>query len=130
LKQSFPIVEIKRSIDETITTADFIFIALHPPAVVDAIKAIIPILREKITIVSLAPKIKTERIHHLIGRKNPVIRMIPNAPSLVNKGYNPVTFGPGCPDQVKKPSLPSSPRSAPCLKSQKKPLKHMQSSPL
>jgi len=28
--------------------------------------------------------------------------MIPNAPSLVTEGYNPVIFGPGFPDQVKK----------------------------
>jgi pyrroline-5-carboxylate reductase len=41
-------------------------------------------------------------INQLIGGKNPVIRMIPNAPSLVNEGYNPVAFGPGCPDQVRE----------------------------
>jgi pyrroline-5-carboxylate reductase len=38
LKQSFPMVETKSAIDESVTTADFIFIALHPPGVVDAIK--------------------------------------------------------------------------------------------
>lgn len=102
LKQSFPMIETKMAIDETVTTADFIFIALHPPAVVDAIKAITPILGEKSTLVSLAPKITTQVITQLTGGKNPVIRMIPNAPSLVNEGYNPVTFGPGCPEETRK----------------------------
>jgi pyrroline-5-carboxylate reductase len=102
LKQSLPMIEMKSAIDESVTMADFIFIALHPPAVVDAIKAITPTLGQKSTIVSLAPKIKTAMIHQLTSGKNPVIRMIPNAPSLVNEGYNPVTFGPGCTDQVRK----------------------------
>lgn len=103
LKQLFPMIETKTVIDETVTTADFIFIGLHPPAVVDAIKSIAPSLGEKSTIVSLAPKIKTAMINQLTGGRNPVIRMIPNAPSLVNEGYNPVVFGPTCPDMVRKP---------------------------
>lgn len=41
-------------------------------------------------------------INQLTGGKNSVIRMIPNAPSLVNEGYNPVTFAPGCPYEVRK----------------------------
>jgi len=69
-----------------------VFIALHPPAVVEVIKTIAPILGEKTTIVSLAPKIKTGIIQQITGEKYPVIRVIPNAPSLVNEGYNPVTF--------------------------------------
>lgn len=60
LKQSFPLVETKTAIDETVSSADFIVIALHPPAVVDAIKAIIPTIGKKSTIVSLAPKIKLQ----------------------------------------------------------------------
>jgi pyrroline-5-carboxylate reductase len=102
LKRSFPMIETKTVIDETVTTSDFIFIALHPPAVVDAIKVITPTIGEKSTIVSLAPKIKTGMINQLTGGKNRVIRMIPNAPSLVNEGYNPVVFGPSCPDQVRE----------------------------
>jgi len=102
LKQLFPMIETKTAIDESVTTADFIVIALHPPAVVDTIKAIAPTIGEKSAIVSLSPKIKNQMISQLTGGKNPVIRMIPNAPSLVNEGYNPVTFGPGCPDQIRK----------------------------
>ncbi|HWQ65460.1 MAG TPA: NAD(P)-binding domain-containing protein [Methanospirillum sp.] len=102
LKQSFPMIETKTAIDESVTTANFIVIALHPPAVVDMIKSITPIIGQESILVSLAPKIKTTMINQITGGKNPVIRMIPNAPSLVNEGYNPVFFGPGCSDQVRK----------------------------
>lgn len=102
LKQSFPMIETKTAIDESVTSADLIIIALHHPAVVDAIKAIAPSIGEKSVIVSLAPKITIAMIRQLTGGKNPVIRMIPNAPSLVHDGYNPVVFGPGCPEKVRK----------------------------
>lgn len=102
LVHSFSMIETRPRIEKAITTAEFVFIALHPPAVVEAIKTITPILGEKTTIVSLAPKIKTGIIQQITGGKYPVIRMIPNAPSLINEGYNPVTFGVGCPDQVRK----------------------------
>lgn len=102
LKQSFPIVEIKSSVDEAVTSTDFIFIGLHPPAVINAIHAIVPTLDDASTIVSLAPKIKIASIQQITGGKNPVIRMIPNAPSLMNAGYNPVVFDSTCPDQVRK----------------------------
>jgi pyrroline-5-carboxylate reductase len=101
LKQSFPMIETKTTIDENVTAADFIVIALHPPAVVDAIKAISPTIGEKSVIVSLAPKITIGMISQFSGGKNPVIRMIPNAPSLVNEGFNPVVFGPGCPEKTR-----------------------------
>ena len=104
LKQSFPMIETKTAIDESVTSADLIIIALHPPAVVDAIKAIAPSIGEKSVIVSLAPKITIAMIRQLTGGKNPVIRMIPNAPSLVHDGYNPVVFGPGCPERSEKAS--------------------------
>jgi pyrroline-5-carboxylate reductase len=102
LNQSFPMIETTMEINETVTMADFIIIALHPPAVVDAIKSIAPIIGEKSTLVSLAPKIKIPMISQMLGGKNPVIRMILNAPSLVHEGYNPVIFDANCPEEVRK----------------------------
>jgi pyrroline-5-carboxylate reductase len=42
-------------------------------------------------IVSLSPKINFEKIKGKIGVNN-IARMIPNATSFINKGYNPVSF--------------------------------------
>jgi pyrroline-5-carboxylate reductase len=44
-------------------------------------------------IVSLAPKITIEKISSKLKTDN-IVRMIPNATSYINEGYNPVTFAP------------------------------------
>lgn len=95
-------IETKQEIDTTVGEADFIFIGLHPPAVADVIKKIAPFLSEKNTFVSLAPKVKGEMLMELSGWSCPVIRMIPNAASYVNAGYNPVWYGDTCPDITRK----------------------------
>ena len=45
----------------------------------------------KTQVVSLAPKISIEKIASKLATKN-VARMIPNATSYINEGYNPVSF--------------------------------------
>lgn len=98
----FPMVETKTDIDSSIAEADFIFIGIHPPVVAETIKGIAPFLNENNTLVSLAPKVNSAVISDLTGKKCPVIRMIPNAPSYVNQGYNPVWYSNQCSDTVKK----------------------------
>jgi len=98
----FPMIETRDVIDETITEADFIFIGLHPPVIADVFIKLVPFLHEKNTLVSLAPKIKEESLLKLTDRKCPIIRMIPNAASYVNEGYNPVSFGSSCTVTIRK----------------------------
>ncbi|MBN1167704.1 MAG: NAD(P)-binding domain-containing protein [Methanospirillaceae archaeon] len=102
LAESFPMIEQKTEPDEAIRTADFLFIGLHPPVVVEMLKQVTPYLGESTVIVSLAPKIKITTINQITGTDRAVIRMIPNAASYVNQGYNPVTFGPACTDAFRK----------------------------
>lgn len=101
LAESFPSIQQKTQVDDSISTADFLFIGLHPPVIVELLKQITPQLGEKTTIVSLAPKIKIATINQITGETRPVIRMIPNAGSYVNEGYNPVTFGTTCPETIR-----------------------------
>lgn len=98
----FPLIETKNEIDSRIAEADFIFIGLHPPVVAETIKIIAPFLNENSTLVSLAPKVNATMISDLTGRKCPVIRMIPNAPSFVNQGYNPVWYSDQCSEMTKR----------------------------
>lgn len=98
----YPEIETKTEIDMIIGEADFIFIGLHPPAVSGVIQKITSFLNEKNTIVSLAPKVKGETLKNLIGKNCPIIRMIPNAPSYVNTGYNPVWYADTCPASIRK----------------------------
>jgi pyrroline-5-carboxylate reductase len=45
-------------------------------------------------VISLAPKITIEKIASKL-KTSRIARMIPNATSIINEGYNPVTFAPG-----------------------------------
>jgi pyrroline-5-carboxylate reductase len=45
-------------------------------------------------VVSLAPKFTIAKLTELLGGFARLARVIPNAPSVVNLGYNPVTFAP------------------------------------
>jgi len=74
--------------------ADVVFLAVHPPA----LRGVLGELRDRITpaslVVSLAPKLTIAEIAAALGGHERVARLIPNAPSIVGAGFNPVAFGP------------------------------------
>src|SRR3990167_4119008 len=74
--------------------APVVFVALHPPAIAAALAALRPAIRPDTILVSLAPKITLAALSDRTGTSR-VARMIPNAPSLLGLGYNPVTYGEG-----------------------------------
>jgi pyrroline-5-carboxylate reductase len=51
-----------------------------------------PSLDGSTILVSLAPKITIEKIRQHLDGHNNIARLIPNAPSVINEGYNPVCF--------------------------------------
>ncbi len=79
---------------EAAALADVVFVALHPPAVIQAVWEIRPYLTREAILVSLAPKIPIAALEAASGTSR-IVRMIPNAPSLIGRGYNPVTYGTG-----------------------------------
>lgn len=80
-------------------SGDAVFIALHPAAVLPALDEIKSSLKPEAVLVPLAPKITIVKISETLGGFNRIVRMIPNAPSIVNEGYNPVAFGNGISQQ-------------------------------
>jgi pyrroline-5-carboxylate reductase len=84
---------VQRSSLAEVAGADVVFLALHPPALAQALPSVAPLLAASTTVVSLAPRIPLGALVSGLGSAN-VARMIPNAPSIVGKGYNPVCFGP------------------------------------
>jgi len=72
--------------------ADLVFLAVHPPEVKNSLEAIKDTIKPETVLVSLAPKIKIDTINQILGKSFPVIRMIPNAPSIINKGYNVIAY--------------------------------------
>jgi pyrroline-5-carboxylate reductase len=79
---------------EEAAAADVVFLALHPPAIGPALPAVRGGLGPAATVVSLAPKVSLAGLTTGLGTTR-LARMIPNAPSIVGRGYNPVAFGEG-----------------------------------
>ncbi len=78
-------------------SADLVFAALHPPALVESLPLIAPALRPGAVLCSLAPKVKLATLREKLGGFARLARQNPNAPSIVGAGYNPITFDPGLP---------------------------------
>jgi pyrroline-5-carboxylate reductase len=74
--------------------ADIVFLALHPPAIAAALSDLRGSLSSDALLVSLAPKVQLSALAAAAGTSR-VARMIPNAPSLIGQGYNPVAYGDG-----------------------------------
>ncbi len=99
LKNRFP--EINVADLRTVATRDYIFLALHPPVVLETLEKIEPVISKNVWVISLAPKISMDKIAATLARTEKIIRLIPNATSIRNEGYNPICFFHGFPDEDK-----------------------------
>ncbi len=93
LQQVYPDAIITESA-EFLTTQQVIFIAVHPSEVMEILREISDSVQENAVVVSLAPKITLEKMASVLSIKN-LVRMIPNATSFINEGFNPVVFNSG-----------------------------------
>lgn len=89
LRAQFPFIKTG-SLEQT-ASQKTVFIALHPPMIMETLDKISDIVAEDVMFVSLAPKITIEKFASKLKTKA-IVRMIPNATSYINEGYNPVTF--------------------------------------
>ena len=90
LKLKFPYIQIVGSIEET-AQKDIVFLALHPPVIMETLEKIKSAVSDQTIFISLAPKITIAKMASVL----PVVqiaRLIPNATSIINHGYNPVCF--------------------------------------
>lgn len=99
LKSEFPAIEVSTDL-KAVAGQDVVFIALHPPVIMETLDKIAADIGKDSIVISLAPKISVEKIAGKLPTKN-IARLIPNATSYVNKGYNPVTIAPGCTAEAK-----------------------------
>jgi len=74
---------------------DIVFLAVHPPVIGDVLAEVKGTLRADTILVSLAPKLTISKLSDMLGRFTRIARVIPNAPSIVGKGFNPIAFGAG-----------------------------------
>lgn len=100
LKSEFPAISIATEL-QAAAGRPLVVLALHPPV----IKSLLPTLKECLsadaTILSLAPKVTIGGMANALGTSR-IIRMIPNATSFINEGYNPVYFSDAFADDEKK----------------------------
>jgi len=94
LKAQFPSVETEVGKPHVAAAQDVVFLAVHPPAMAETAAGIKGSLEPGAIAVSLAPKFTIAKLTELLGGFTRVARVIPNAPSVVNFGFNPVAFGP------------------------------------
>ncbi|MBP6702594.1 MAG: NAD(P)-binding domain-containing protein [Vicinamibacteria bacterium] len=73
---------------------DVVFLALHPPGLKSALGDLRGRVSAASIVVSLAPKLTIEDIAGALGGASKIARVIPNAPSIVGAGFNPICFGP------------------------------------
>ncbi len=91
LKAEFPSVAVTQDNREAAKQSVVLF-ALHPPAFAAALPEIKESLAPEAVLVSLAPVWTMSRICGALGGFSRVARVIPNAPSIVGQGFNPLSF--------------------------------------
>jgi pyrroline-5-carboxylate reductase len=101
LKAAHPGIEISAESSKA-AGCDVVFIALHPPAIDGILEGIKAALKPTAVLISLAPKWTIAKLSASLGGFNRIVRIIPNAPSVIGKGYNPLAFSSAITDDMKK----------------------------
>ena len=90
LSSRFPKIERVENPSDA-AKAEVVVLAVHPPVIMEMLDKIAGTVNENTYLVSLAPKVTIQEISDKIKTAN-IIRMIPNATSYINRGFNPVVF--------------------------------------
>ncbi len=93
LKSRFPGIQVAPGDNAGAAARDVVFLAVHPPVMAEVAAAIQGKVQGGAVVISLAPKFTIAKLTELLGGFARVARVIPNAPSAVNFGFNPVCFG-------------------------------------
>ena len=103
LKKNYPSVQIETA--SVAASQDIVFISLHPPVIMDMLELLKNDFKHSTTVISFAPKINLAKISSKLGQVKNLARLIPNATSYINEGYNPVCFSTGFAKSEKKEIL-------------------------
>ncbi len=95
LKAAFPGIAVAPGDNRQAAAQDIVFLALPPAAISGMLEGIKGCLTPASLLVSLAPKVSLAKLSEGLGGFQKIARMIPNAPSIVGAGYNPVAFSAG-----------------------------------
>lgn len=79
--------------DDLAPEADIILIAVPPKAALEVLQAVSGQLRADQIVISFAAAVPLAKLEAVTPDEVMVVRVMPNAPSLVGQGMNPVTYG-------------------------------------
>ena len=88
--------------DEAACAADVLLIATSPKAVSEVLGALSARLHPGQVVISFAAAVPLSRIEALLPPGVAVVRVMPNAPSLVGQGMNPVAYGSAASPEARK----------------------------
>ena len=103
LKKSFPFIQTENA--SVAAEQDIVFISLHPPVIMDALESLKSNFKNDAVVISLAPKINLDKLSSKLPQVKKIVRLIPNATSFINEGFNPVCFTSGITVSDKKDIL-------------------------
>lgn len=86
-------IDIHRGDILTAARQAVVFLAVHPPAIADVLGGIASGLRDDAIVLSLAPKFTIAKLSAMLDGFSRLIRVIPNAASIVGCGFNPIAWG-------------------------------------
>lgn len=92
LKQKFPFIQTLNSAKEA-AKKDVVFLALHPPVIMQMLEEVKSEITPETILISLAPKITIAKMSSVVPTTQ-IVRILPNATSIINHAYNPVSFAP------------------------------------
>ena len=92
LRGRFPGIEIVHNDNKPPASQELVFLGLHPPAVAGCLGDIKACLKRNAILVSLAPKLTVAKLAGMLGGFDRIVRLIPNAPSIIGEGFNPIAF--------------------------------------
>lgn len=79
--------------EEVVCQADVWLVSTSPGSVADVVKALAGTMQPGQIVVSFAAAVPVSRLEALVPTGVSVVRIMPNAPSLVGQGMNPVVYG-------------------------------------
>ena len=89
--KNFPGVEMTTQNCDAANQA-IVFVALHPPEIPGALNEIKNEIKEETILICLAPKLKMQYLSESLNSHKNIVRSIPNSPSIIKEGYNPISF--------------------------------------
>lgn len=78
---------------QAVEFADVIVLCVKPQALAQVLEGIRDVIREEQLIISIIAGITTRTINQFIGKKNPVVRVMPNIPAVVDEAASAVCLG-------------------------------------